>query len=939
VKLFSIAVILFIFISNNAFSQSKNYWQQQVNYTISATLNDANHTIIANEKIEYINNSPDTLHFIWFHIWPNAYKNDKSAFSEQLLANGNTSFYFAPDSAKGYINQLAFSVNDIAAKYQQDSFNIDIIKLQLPFALLPGKSVDIKTPFKVKLPYIFSRSGHVGNDYQISQWYPKPAVYDALGWHPMPYLDQGEFYSEFGNFDVTITVPKNYLVAATGELTTQLEIQTIQNLGRTALEKQPNFLATKPTPTKSKLLWKNTTTTKNKIDKIIEISNYKPETKELNFIAKNVHDFAWFASKNFLVATDTLHLDSAIVNIFSYFKKDQLVSFKNSTQFAKDALKFYSKKLGNYPYSTATVVAGFLNTAEGMEYPTITVVNAINDAESLNQIISHELGHNWLYGILASNERDHPWMDEGMNYYYDSKRFDNSKEKKKEKEFASIIDKSLSSIKKNQKINDKSSNYTSLHYDIIVYAKAAQWMQNLENYLGKNVMDSVMQFYYTTYKFKHPYPNDFKYCIEKIANKNVTFLFDKLNIDNDTTKPQKLPFKLVVAMPFKNFDKYNYSSILPTASYNYYDGVRVGAMLHNYQLPLKKFQFLINPCYGIKSNSFNFFGNINFNIYKKYSWLQIAASYQNFTYNNFTNPSDNKPQNLAVSRFVPSITYTIYPKDLNSKVRTIFGFSTYYLTEQFANYSTQNAVVANEKSYINRLTIKTLDNKILYPYSIEATIDQGSDFVKAGIVAKQFYNYSKGKNGVDLRFFAGKFYYLNQDKIINSNIGNLDNRYAPTLSGGRGYEDYTYSDYYVGRSELQQGILSQQISEHDGFFKLRTDIPVGSKVGKSENWVMALNITAGLPSNIPYIKFFADIGTYAEAWDENAASGRFLYNLGFQLSLFKNSFTIYVPLLYSKAYSDNFESTLGDNYFFKTISFGFNLNNLSPRKITNFFPL
>ena len=181
-----------------------NYWQQQVNYTIDVSLDDKEHTLRGFEKIEYINNSPDTLRFIWIHLWPNAYKNDKTAYSDQLLENSSTKFYFSGKDQKGYINRLDFKVNNVTVVVEDHPQHIDIVKLLLPAPLAPGQKVLITTPFHIKLPYNFSRGGHDGQSYQATQWYPKPAVYDKTGWHPMPYLDQGEFYSEFGSFDVSI---------------------------------------------------------------------------------------------------------------------------------------------------------------------------------------------------------------------------------------------------------------------------------------------------------------------------------------------------------------------------------------------------------------------------------------------------------------------------------------------------------------------------------------------------------------------------------------------------------------------------------------------------------------------------------------------------------------------------------------------------------------
>src|SRR6218665_2433604 len=210
-------LIFFVFIFKNCFSQNSPYWQQKVDITIDATLNDFMNTLAGNIKMVYSNHSPDTLHFIWIHVWPNAYKNDRTAFSDQLLENGSTKFYFSSEENRGYINRLAFKVNDVSAEAEDHPQHQDIVKLLLPTPLAPGDSAHITTPFHVKLPYHFSRSGFVGQSFMITQWYPKPAVYDRKGWHEMPYLDQGEFYSEFGSFDVQVTVPVSYKVAATGK--------------------------------------------------------------------------------------------------------------------------------------------------------------------------------------------------------------------------------------------------------------------------------------------------------------------------------------------------------------------------------------------------------------------------------------------------------------------------------------------------------------------------------------------------------------------------------------------------------------------------------------------------------------------------------------------------------------------------------------------------
>ncbi|HJY21565.1 MAG TPA: M1 family metallopeptidase, partial [Hanamia sp.] len=335
-------LFLFLLISyqSTSFCQTnKKYFQQKVDYRIDVTLNDVDNTLDGFEIIDYTNHSPDTLSYIWFHLWPNAYKNDRTAFSEQLLQIGRTDFYFSDEAQRGYINRLDFKVNNIIAKLEDHPQYIDVVKLILPSLLLPGQTIKITTPFHEKIPFNFSRGGYEGNTYQITQWYPKPAVYDHKGWHPMPYLDQGEFYSEFGNFNVQITLPKDYVVAATGEL------QEVPVSSPSALR----------------------------------------GLKTLNYIQHDVHDFAWFADKNFIVKKDTLKLASGkIIDVYAYYTPSGKEVWKNSLLFLKDAITTRSAWLGEYPYNIVTAVEAKMGFSGGMEYPTITSISPMQDEQSLD---------------------------------------------------------------------------------------------------------------------------------------------------------------------------------------------------------------------------------------------------------------------------------------------------------------------------------------------------------------------------------------------------------------------------------------------------------------------------------------------------------------------------------------------------------------------------
>ena len=225
-------LLLFVTILHiNGFAQ--NYFQQKVDYNINVTLDDKNHTLNGIVHIDYFNNSPDDLDFIWFHIWPNAYKNQYTALAKQKIEDGNTTFHYADEKDRGYIDSLNFTVNGKKAHWSYHPEHIDICKLILNKPLKAGQNIRISTHFFVKIPDAkFSRLGHVEQSYMITQWYPKPAVYDKKGWHPMPYLDQGEFYSEFGDFDVSINLPNDYTVGATGDLQNKEEIKRLNHLAK-----------------------------------------------------------------------------------------------------------------------------------------------------------------------------------------------------------------------------------------------------------------------------------------------------------------------------------------------------------------------------------------------------------------------------------------------------------------------------------------------------------------------------------------------------------------------------------------------------------------------------------------------------------------------------------------------------------------------------------
>ena len=503
-----------------AVQSQKEYFQQEVNYKIDVSLDDEKHELSGTIEMEYINNSPDALSEIYLHLWANAYKNRETAFAKQKLRDGSTTFYFAEDRFLGNFSRLNFMVDGVSATWNYLPNDPDIALLELPKDLPSGGKIIISTPFTLKIPGSFSRLGHVGESYQMTQWYPKPAVYDRDGWHPMPYLDIGEFYSEFGDFDVKITLPANYVVGATGQLQTASEF---------------DFLNQKAKETESYLA---------QLDVPVVVDTFptsSTEMKTLHYTAEQVHDFAWFDDKRFYVQKSEVKFDSGrTVDTWTMFTDVEADLWKESINYVDRSVKFYSEMVGEYPYPQATAVQSALSAGGGMEYPMITVIGVSGDAQALDIVITHEVGHNWFYGILAFDERDHAWLDEGINSYYDH-RYNSLYYEDSSTDFLPPFmmkktDYSLEELAyllQARRNIDQASEMTSnefvpINYFLSAYEKPAQVFKYLEYYLGTVVFDEAMQSFYQKWAFKHPQPEDLRAHLIESTGKELPWFFEGL---------------------------------------------------------------------------------------------------------------------------------------------------------------------------------------------------------------------------------------------------------------------------------------------------------------------------------------------------------------------------------------------------------------------------
>src|SRR5882672_1455845 len=383
-------------------SCSPRYWQQRADYTIRASLDTANHVIAGSETIRYTNNSPDTLRYVWLQLDQNIYK----ANSRGAALNPTDARFAGRGFEGGYTIEYVRAVRRIGQAAGRipltSTDNGTMMRVELDRPLAPGGGAELELAYRFEVPE--HGSDRMGREqfpggwlYEVAQWYPRVAVYDDVrGWNTEQYLGQGEFYLEYGDFDVSITVPRSFVVAATGTLTNAVEVLTAGQRARLVRAARVDSTVaiipktevgqpfTRPAGPRPMLTW--------------------------HFTAKNVRDVAWAAAPNFI--WDASGYDGILIQ--SFYPPEANADWARSTEYARHSIKHYSEKWLPYPYPTAINVAGPVG---GMEYPMIVFCGHRAGSRALFGVTTHELGHQWFPMIVGSNERLYAWMDEGFNTF------------------------------------------------------------------------------------------------------------------------------------------------------------------------------------------------------------------------------------------------------------------------------------------------------------------------------------------------------------------------------------------------------------------------------------------------------------------------------------------------------------------------------------------
>jgi hypothetical protein len=545
-------------------------------------------------------------------------------------------------------------------------------------------------------------------------------------------------------------------------------------------------------------------------------------------------------------------------------------------------------------------------------------------------------------------------MDEGINTFYDDKYYVAKNGERLQMDRIYFETKAI--MKTDQPINTSSEKFSDRNYNLVAYYKTAEWMRYLESELGTETFNNALHEYFNRWKFKHPQPEDFKKVMAESSGKNLDSIFSYLDKTGILPNQKRTGAKTIFALQTKSITSYlkapskDILLIGPAIGANSYDKLMLGGFITNMKLPPSGFQFLLAPMYGTGSKKLTGLGLLYQSFYpnKTLRKIELGVSGAAFSFDEYIDDAGKKTS-LGFQKIVPGIKLTFKEKDPRSNFNRYIQFKTFLIAEDGLRFYTDSIITPTDTTILNKyrtekqnrtlnqLKLVIENNRVLYPYRGELNIEQGKDFVRAAFTGNYFFNYVK-EGGLNVRVFAGKFIYTSA-KTFSKQFAT--DRYHLNMTGANGYEDYTYSDYFIGRNKFE-GLGSQQIMMRDGGFKVRTDL-LSSKVAKTDDWLLAANFSSSIPPGINPLnllpikiplKIFVDIGTYAEAWKNKTETDRFLFDAGLHFPIFKEMINIYVPLIYSSAYKDYIQSTLPKkNRLLKTISFTIDVANFSLRKI------
>ena len=471
----------------------ENYWQQKVDYKIDINFAHQKNQFMAEQKLIYTNNSPDTLKRVFFHLYYNAFQpgsmmDVRSRTIEDPDSRVGDRISHLSNKQIGYHKIIKLSQDNIDLDYFVDGTILDV-KLKTP--ILPGQSTLFYMEYESQVPLQIRRTGRdnfEGIDYSMTQWYVKMCEYDKDGWHSNPYIGR-EFHGVWGDFDVSITIDKAYILCGTGILQNSKDAFTWYK------DKKERYKQAQ----KNKITWR--------------------------FKANNVHDFTWAADPDYI--NDTALLSNGTV--LNFFHQDDSLNdnWNKLKSYTVKTFEYMNKNFGEYPYKQYSVIQG---GDGGMEYPMCTLITSSGTFRGLVSVTVHESIHSWFQGLLATNESKYEWMDEGfctfaqyrtLNYLYNKKPLNPLA-----RNYGSYY--RLVSSDLQEPLTTHADFYNlNYAYGVNAYNKGAILLNQLGYIIGEDALMKGMREYFELWKFKHPNPQDFKRIMERISNLELDWYFEQ----------------------------------------------------------------------------------------------------------------------------------------------------------------------------------------------------------------------------------------------------------------------------------------------------------------------------------------------------------------------------------------------------------------------------
>jgi len=490
-----------------------NYWQNEVDYNISARLNDDTREITATVKMDYTNNSPSKLDFLWMQL-------DQNMFKDNSIGNAIIPLTNSRYGAKGEEFDGGYKIKSVKVAGVDVKYLITDTRMQvyLPETLnANGGRLQMTIEYSYIIPqYGSDRTGVLdarnGKIFAIAQWYPRVAVFDdVMGWNTTPYTGPGEFYLEYGNIDVNITVPSNHFVVLGGELLNPEEVLSPDQQQR----------------------WKEAETSDQTV--IIRSEQEAAQaysSKDGKYVTwkyrlENTRDIAWATSSSFIIDAARINLQGGKTALaMSAYPQESSGgnAWERSTEYVKASIENYSKRWFNYPYPVAVNVA---SNVGGMEYPAIVFCSAKSKGQSLWDVTDHEFGHIWFPMIVGSNERLHAWMDEGFNMFLNdlSTQDFNNGEYYEGPQDANNLALSLTNPIL-EPVMTAPSGMNERNIGVLAYYKPAFGLKLLrEVILGPERFDLALKTYIKNWAYKHPAPDDFFRTIENVSGANLAWFW------------------------------------------------------------------------------------------------------------------------------------------------------------------------------------------------------------------------------------------------------------------------------------------------------------------------------------------------------------------------------------------------------------------------------